>query len=162
MQPPFDALAGVVATTVGYTGGPKPNPDYEEVCAGTTGHAEAVEVVYDPAQVSYDKLLDVFWRQIDPTTPNRQFADGGTQYRTAIYCHDEQQRLAAEAAKKALGESGRFNAPIVTEIVPAEPFYPAEDYHQKYYQKRTQDYKRYRQGSGREDFIRRTWGAAKT
>lgn len=158
MQGPFDALPGVISTTVGYTGGAKADPTYEEVCEGTTGHAEAIEVVYDPAVVSYERLLDVFWRQIDPTTPNRQFADAGTQYRTAIYVHDDGQRSAAEASKKALAASGRFDKPIVTEIAPAAPFYPAEDYHQKYYQKRTMHYKLYRAGSGRQAYLEKTWG----
>ncbi len=158
MQGPFDALPGVASTTVGYTGGAKPDPTYEEVCEGTTGHAEAIEVVYDPKVVGYDKLLDVFWRQIDPTTPNRQFADAGTQYRMAIYVHDDDQRKQAEASKKALAASGRFDKPIVTEIAPAGPFYPAEDYHQKYYQKRTLHYKMYRAGSGRQAYLEKTWG----
>jgi len=158
MQGPFDALPGVISTTVGYTGGAKADPTYEEVCAGTTGHAEAIEVVYDPEIVTYERLLDVFWRQIDPTTPNRQFADAGTQYRTAIYVHDDDQRRAAEASKKALGSSGRFDKPIVTEISPAAPFYAAEEYHQKYYQKRALHYKMYRAGSGRQAYIETTWG----
>lgn len=157
MQPPFDALPGVLSTTVGYTGGAAANPAYEDVCAGGTGHAEAVEVVYDPDAVSYDTLLDVFWRQIDPTALNRQFADGGTQYRTAVYYHDDEQRAAAERSKKALGESGRFGKPIVTEISAVGPFYPAEEHHQKYYQRSAAHYKRYRAGSGRQDFIERVW-----
>jgi peptide methionine sulfoxide reductase msrA/msrB len=158
MQPAFDATPGVSSTTVGYTGGESENPTYEEVCGGETGHAEAIEVVYDPAVVSYEKLLDVFWRQIDPTTPNRQFADAGTQYRTAVYFHDDEQRRAAEASKKALGESGRFDKPIVTEIAAAGVFHAAEDNHQKYYQKRALHYQMYKKGSGRQDFIDRTWG----
>lgn len=158
MQPPFDALPGVLSTTVGYIGGAVPEPTYEQVCEGATGHAEGIEVVYDPDKVTYERLLDVFWRQIDPTTPNRQFADAGTQYRTAVFVHDDEQRRAAEASKQALARSGRFDKPIVTEIVPAGPFYPAEDYHQKYYQKRTAHYKLYRAGSGRQDFIERAWG----
>jgi peptide methionine sulfoxide reductase msrA/msrB len=157
MQAPFDATPGVLSTLVGYTGGRTENPTYEEVCGGDTGHAEAIEVVYDPAKVAYEKLLDVFWRQVDPTTPNRQFADAGTQYRTAVYYHDEQQRSAAEASKKALGQSGRFDQPIVTEIAPAQTFYPAEENHQKYYQKRTLHYEMYKKGSGRQDFIERVW-----
>jgi methionine-S-sulfoxide reductase len=157
MQPPFDALPGVVSTRVGYSGGKTPDPTYEEVCEGGTGHAEAVEVSYDPAKVPYEKLLDVFWRQIDPTTPNRQFADAGTQYRTAVFYHDEEQRAAAEKSKRELAASGRFDAPIVTEIVPAGPFYEAEDHHQKYYEKRTLHYKLYRAGSGREAYLKRTW-----
>lgn len=161
MQPPFDALKGVVSTRVGYSGGTVPNPTYEQVCAGDTGHAEAVEVVYDPSAVSYDQLLDVFWRQIDPTTPNRQFADSGTQYRTAIFYHDEEQKRLAQASKDALGKSGRFERPIITEIVPAQPFYPAEEYHQSYYQKRSFHYKLYKAGSGRESFIARVWGEGK-
>jgi methionine-S-sulfoxide reductase len=159
MQPPFDATPGVVSTRVGYTGGKAPNPSYEQVCEGTTGHIEAIEVEYDPAKVSYEKLLEVFWHQIDPTTPDGQFADRGTQYLTAVFVHDEDQRKAAEASKKALAESGRFDKPIATRILPAATFYPAEEYHQKYYLKKTFHYESYKAGSGRKAYLERTWGA---
>ncbi|MBI3293057.1 MAG: peptide-methionine (S)-S-oxide reductase MsrA [Elusimicrobia bacterium] len=158
MQPPFEQLPGVVRVTAGYTGGHKANPTYEEVCSGTTGHAEAVQVLVDPTQVSYDKLLEVFWRNIDPTTTNAQFADVGTQYRTAIFYHSEEQRTLAQASKAKLAQSGKFPKPIVTEIVPASTFYPAEDYHQGYYKKSPAHYKAYRAGSGRATFLEKTWG----
>ena len=157
MQPPFDKLEGVVSTTVGYTGGRQPTPTYEQVCAGTTGHAEAIQVVFDPTRVTYERVLDVFWRQIDPTTINRQFADVGDQYRTAIFYHSEAQRQSAEASKAALAQSGRFGKPIVTEIVPASAFYPAETYHQQYYKKNPIRYQFYRMGSGRDGYLKRTW-----
>jgi methionine-S-sulfoxide reductase len=159
MQPPFDNLPGVVSTKAGYTGGAKDNPTYEEVCTGTTGHAESVEVTYDPAKVSYSQLLDVFWKNIDPTTVNRQFADGGTQYRTAIFTHNEEQKRLAAESKEKLEKSGKYDGkPIVTEIVPAGKFWPAEGYHQHYSRTNPLHYKLYRSGSGREDYIRKTWG----
>ncbi|MEW6115462.1 MAG: peptide-methionine (S)-S-oxide reductase MsrA [Nitrospirota bacterium] len=158
MESPFDKLRGVISTTVGYTGGHTENPTYEEVSTGTTGHAEAIEIVYDPAQVPYTELLDAFWKLIDPTTRNQQFADRGSQYRTAIFYHNEEQRRLAEASKERLEKSGKFNRPIVTEIVPASKFYPAEEYHQDYYRKNPFQYKMYLSGSGREEFIFRTWG----
>ncbi|HEX9079360.1 MAG TPA: peptide-methionine (S)-S-oxide reductase MsrA, partial [Desulfuromonadaceae bacterium] len=130
MEHPFDELPGVVSVTVGYTGGQKKNPTYEEVSAGGTGHAESVQVVYDEKRISYEKLLDVFWHNIDPTTPNRQFCDAGNQYRTAIFYYSETQRKIAELSKKALEKSKPFKGPIVTEIEPAGVFYPAEEYHQ--------------------------------
>src|SRR6185503_11782868 len=123
MEPPFDELPGVISTTSGYTGGQMKNPTYEQVSAGITGHAEAVEVVYDPAKITYARLLDVFWKNIDPVTPNRQFCDAGTQYRSAIFYHNEEQKRLAEASKKALENSGRFQQPIVTEIAAASAFY---------------------------------------
>jgi len=131
----FRQVDGVVATAVGYTGGTSTDPTYELVCTGRTGHAEAVEATYDPARVSYDRLLDVFWAGHDPTTPNRQGPDRGTQYRSAIFYHDEEQRRAAEASKARWQESGRFRAPIVTQLVPATTFYRAEEYHQRYLEK---------------------------
>ncbi len=158
MQHPFDTLEGVVSTTVGYTGGHVPNPTYAQVSAGGTGHVEAIQVVFDPARISYRKLLDVFWRQIDPTDAGGQFADRGSQYRTVIYYHSDAQRRAAEASKAALARSGRFSAPIVTEILPAVTFYPAEEYHQHYYRKNPVRYRFYRYGSGRDAFLRRVWG----
>jgi len=161
MQPPFDNTRGVVKTTVGYTGGHVPDPTYEQVCDGTTGHAEAIEVIYDPAVVSYDRLLDVFWRSIDPTQKNGQFADRGTQYRTAIFFHDDDQKTAAESSRRRLDESGKFDRPVVTEITAASRFYPAEDYHQGYYEKNAAHYERYKTGSGRGPFIERVWKAEK-
>ena len=160
MEGPFEALDGVASVRAGYTGGTTENPTYEEVSSGASGHAESIQIVYDPSQVSYEKLLEVFWRQIDPTTPNQQFADHGTQYRTAIFYHtDEQQRLA-ETSKAALAKSMKFDKPIVTEIAPASRFYPAEDYHQDYYKKNPLRYNLYRVGSGRDAYLKRTWGAS--
>ena len=157
MQPPFDKIPGVISTAVGYTGGATAHPTYEEVCSGSTGHAEAIEVTYEPARVSYDALLDIFWRNIDPTTPNKQFADTGTQYRTAIFYHSAEQKRLAEASKKKMEKSGVFGKPIVTEIVPASVFYPAEDYHQKYCQNNPVRYKFYSAGSGRENYLKKLW-----
>ena len=130
----FGQLTGVVSVTSGYTGGQTRNPTYKQVCTGTTGHAEAIKIVYDPTLVSYETLLSTFWESHDPTQLNRQGADRGTQYRSAIFYHTEEQRLAAEASKRALAASGRYHDPIVTEIVSAGEFYPAEDYHREYYQ----------------------------
>jgi peptide-methionine (S)-S-oxide reductase len=132
----FRQTPGVIATRVGYVGGTKPNPTYQDVCSDTTGHAEAVEIEFDPAQVSYETLLGIFWENHDPTTPNRQGPDCGSQYRSAIFYHNAAQQLAAEASVEALGKSARFRRPIVTQIVPAPEFWPAEDYHQQYLQKR--------------------------
>lgn len=161
MVSPFDTLEGVISTTVGYTGGVVEHPSYEQVCSGITGHAEAIEIIYDPEKISYDTLLDAFWHAIDPTQKNGQFADRGSQYRTAIFYHSEEQRRRAEASKEALEKSGRFNRPIVTEIVPASQFYPAEEYHQDYYKKDPVHYEWYRQGSGRAGFLHETWGDKK-
>ena len=159
MEPPFDRLKGVVSTVVGYTGGHKTDPTYEEVSSGTTGHAESIEIVFDPAQVTYSELLDVFWRNVDPTTRDRQFVDVGDQYRTAIFFHSEEQRKQAVASKEKMERSGKFgNKPIVTQIVPASTFYPAEEYHQKYYQKNGVRYKFYRFNSGRDQYLEKTWG----
>jgi peptide methionine sulfoxide reductase msrA/msrB len=155
----FDPVPGVVAAVSGYTGGEKANPSYKEVSSGESGHVEAVEVRYDPDTISYEELLDIFWRQIDPTDPGGQFADRGPQYRTLIYYHDETQKELAERTKAELGESGRFDGPIVTEIVPAGPFYDAEEYHQDYWKKQPERYKRYRYGSGRTPYLERVWGA---
>ena len=157
MEPPFDKLDGVISTISGYTGGKKKNPTYEEVSAGNTGHAEAVQVTYDPKKITYEKLLDVFWHNVDPLTPNRQFCDAGSQYRTVIFYHDETQKRLAEESKKAL--SKRFKEPIVTEIVPASEFYPAEDYHQDYYIKNPLRYKFYRYNCGRDQRLEALWGA---
>jgi len=160
MEPPFDKLDGVISTTSGYTGGHQKNPTYQEVSAGGTGHAESVQVMYDPAKVSYAKLLDVFWHNVDPFTLNAQFCDHGTQYRTAIFYHTEEQKRLAEASKQELATSGRFTKPIVTEIVSASDFYPAEDYHQDYYQKNPIRYKYYRHGCGRDAVLEGIWGKA--
>ena len=158
MEPPFDKLDGVISTISGYTGGKKKNPTYEEVSAGNTGHAEAVQVTYDPKKITYEKLLDVFWHNVDPLTPNRQFCDTGSQYRTAIFYYDETQKRLAEESKKAL--SKRFKEPIVTEIVPASEFYPAEEYHQDYYIKNPLRYKFYRYNCGRDQRLEVLWGPA--
>jgi peptide-methionine (S)-S-oxide reductase len=158
MEPPFDELAGVVSTTSGYTGGSKQDPMYEEVSAGGTGHAEAVQVRYDPRVVTYEELLAVFWRNVDPVTPNRQFCDAGSQYRSAIFYHDDAQRRLAEESKAALERSGRFDEPIVTEIVAASAFYPAEAYHQDYYEKNPLRYKFYRTSCGRDRRLDALWG----
>ncbi|MBF2055007.1 MAG: peptide-methionine (S)-S-oxide reductase MsrA [Candidatus Sericytochromatia bacterium] len=159
MQPPFDKTPGVLSTTVGYAGGHVNNPSYTQVTAGTTGHAEAIQVLFDPQRVSYSSLLDVFWRQIDPTTPNRQFVDVGNQYRTAIFYHNAAQKAQAEASKKRYDRSGRFGAPIVTEISPVGTFWPAEDYHQQYYLKHPYKYRYYRWNSGRDQYLEKIWGS---
>jgi peptide-methionine (S)-S-oxide reductase len=158
MEPPYDKLEGVVSTTSGYIGGETPDPTYEEVSAGNTGHAEVVKVVYDPAKVGYAELLNIFWHNIDPLTANAQFCDHGSQYRSAIfYMGEEQERLAKES-KKALEASGWFDQPIVTEIVPASEFYAAEDYHQDYYEKNPIRYKFYRYACGRDQRLEEVWG----
>jgi peptide-methionine (S)-S-oxide reductase len=162
MEPPYDKLDGVLATTSGYAGGDKVDPTYEEVSAGGTGHAEVVQVTYDPAKVSYEQLLEVFWRNVDPLDAGGQFCDRGDQYRTAIFVHDEEQRQLAEASKQALVDSGRFEQPIVTEIVAAGPFYPAEDYHQDYYEKNPLRYKLYRWNCGRDQRLTEVWGEQPT
>ena len=154
----FEKVPGVIGAVSGYTGGRKENPTYEEVCSGGTGHFEAVQVRYDPARVGYGELLEVFWRHIDPTDPGGQFYDRGSQYRTAVFYHDEGQRRTAEESKRKLGESGRFDKPIVTLIEPFTVFYEAEDYHQNYYRTCSPAYERYREGSGRDRFIEQKWG----
>ena len=158
MEPPYDGLEGVVSVTSGYTGGQKKNPTYEEVSAGTTGHAEAVQIVYDPKKITYAKLLDIFWRNIDPLAKDRQFCDTGSQYRSAIFYHNEEQKRLAEASKKTLEQSKRFKGPIYMEIVPASEFYPAEEYHQKYYKKNPLRYKFYRFNCGRDQRLKELWG----
>jgi peptide-methionine (S)-S-oxide reductase len=157
MEPPFDKLEGVLSTTVGYIGGHKKNPTYEEVCSGTTGHAEAVELLYDPTRVTYQQLMAVFWRNIDPTTPDRQFVDVGSQYRTAVFYHNHRQRKVAEASKETLDASGRFEGKIVTGIVSNTVFYEAETYHQDYYKRRPVQYYFYRVGSGRDEYFEKVW-----
>ena len=161
MEPPFDKLDGVISTISGYTGGSEKNPTYQEVSAGKTGHAEAVQIVFDPGKVSYKKLLEVFWMQINPTTPDRQFVDVGSQYRPGIFYHDDKQRRLAEESKREMAESGRFDGPIVTEITRAGDFWPAEDYHQDYYMKSPTQYKFYRFGSGRDRYLEKIWGEKK-
>lgn len=161
MEPPFDKLDGVVATVSGYTGGQKANPTYEEVSSGGTGHMEALQVTYDPMKVSYAQLLEIFWRNINPTDPGGQFVDRGEQYRSAIFYHDAEQKKLAEASQAQLVASGRFRQPVVTRILPAVPFYPAEEYHQNYYRKNPIRYKYYRYNSGRDQFLETVWGDKK-
>jgi peptide-methionine (S)-S-oxide reductase len=157
MEPPFDKLDGVISTTVGYTGGHRKNPTYQEVSSGTTGHAEAIQIVYDPKKITYDELLEVFWQNIDATDDGGQFCDRGNQYRAAIFYHDEQQKRLAEESKKALIESKRFKE-VATETTAASTFYPAEEYHQDYYKKNPIRYKYYRYGCGRDRRLKELWG----
>ncbi|MFC4619965.1 peptide-methionine (S)-S-oxide reductase MsrA [Camelliibacillus cellulosilyticus] len=161
MVKPFDELPGIKHIVSGYTGGHTENPTYEEVCAGHTGHYEAVQITFDPDVFPYKKLLDLFWRQIDPTDPGGQFHDRGESYKTAIFYHNDRQKAEAEQSKVEIENSGRFNKPIVTEILPAGPFYPAEDYHQSYYKKNPYHYKRYYEGSGRKAFTEEQWAVKK-
>jgi peptide-methionine (S)-S-oxide reductase len=156
MEPAFDKTEGVISTTVGYTGGEKKNPTYEEVCSGSTGHTESIQVEFNPDKVSYAQLLDVFWKNIDPTTPNRQFCDVGTQYRTAIFYHDEGQKQLAEKTKNDVEQ--RLKHVSATEIAAATTFYAAEDYHQDFYKKNPEHYQRYRQGCGRDERLGQLWG----
>ncbi|TDL82703.1 peptide-methionine (R)-S-oxide reductase MsrB [Peribacillus frigoritolerans] len=157
MVQPFDELPGIISVTSGYTGGHKENPTYEEVCSETTGHYEAVQIAFNPDIFPYERLLELFWQQIDPTDAGGQFYDRGDSYRTAIFFHNEKQQQLAEESKKKHEESGRFKKPIVTEILPAKPFYEAEDYHQQYYQKSPVRYNQYRKGSGRDAYIKDHW-----
>ena len=158
MQPPYDSAKGVTKTTVGYTGGSKETANYELVSAHKTKHREAIEVTYDPAKISYDQLLDIFWHNIRPTQADGQFADIGLSYQAAIYYANEEEKKAAEASKAKLAKSGKFDQPIVTEILPRMPFYPAEDYHQKYYLKNPEDFEAYHVGSGRVSYLQGIWG----
>lgn len=158
MEPPYDKLEGVISTTSGYTGGDQPNPTYEDVSAGRTGHVEAVEVVYDPKQISYERLLQVYWRNIDPTDAGGQFCDRGAQYRSAIFYHDAEQKRLAERSKAALQRSKPFPQPIVTPILPAADFHSAETYHQDYYKKNPIRYKFYRSSCGRDRRLDTLWG----
>ena len=157
MEPPFDKLDGVISTTSGYAGGERQHPTYEQVASGQTAHAEAVEVVYDPAKISYAQLLDVFWKNIDPLVRNRQFCDRGAQYRTAIFFHDAAQERQARETKRHIDDSGRFDAPVVTQIVEAGVFWAAEDYHQDYYLKNPIRYRVYRYGCGRDRRLEDLW-----
>jgi len=158
MEPPLDAVPGVLSTTSGYMGGHVANPTYKQVTAGRSGHAEVVQVRYDPDQVDYATLLEVFWRNVDPVTPNRQFCDAGHQYRSAIFVHTPEQERLALASKESLERSGRFDRPIVTEILPARTFWPAEDYHQDYYRTNPVRYKFYRWNCGRDARLEELWG----
>ena len=162
MEPPFEKLAGVIDVTAGYTGGSVANPSYEQVCSGKTGHYEAIQIIYDPTVITYGQLLEVFWRQVDPTDPNGQFADRGSQYQTAIFFHDQNQKALAVKSKEKLQTIKKFQKPIITKIIPAGPFYPAEDYHQDYHRKAPVRYCLYRTHSGREEFLDRTWGKNST
>jgi len=158
MEAAFDGVEGVISATSGYTGGHQANPTYEEVSAGGTGHAESVQVVFDPARISYAKLLEIFWHNIDPVARNRQFCDVGEQYRSAIFFHDEEQRRLAESSKRELEALGRFSEPIATQIVPASEFFPAEEYHQGYHRKNPIRYKFYRYNCGRDQRLGEIWG----
>ncbi len=160
MEPPFDALPGVLATTSGYTGGAVVDPSYEQVSSGQSGHLEAVKIEYDPKRVSYAALLDVFWRNVDPTDAGGQFCDRGQQYTTAIFTAGDEQQALATAAKEKLAASHVLPKPVVTAIRPAGPFYPAEDDHQNYYEKNPLRYKIYRSGCGRDRVLEQLWGAA--
>jgi peptide methionine sulfoxide reductase msrA/msrB len=154
----FEKIDGVVEVISGYTGGDEENPTYEQVSSGRTGHYEAIQVIYDPAKVTYAELLDVFWRHVDPTDAGGQFADRGPQYRPAIFTHDDEQKMLAEKSKAEMDKSGAFKRPIVSEIIPLKKFYAAEEYHQDYYKKNPIRYKMYRSGSGRDQFIDSIWG----
>jgi peptide-methionine (S)-S-oxide reductase len=155
MVKPFDEQPGIITVISGYTGGEKENPTYEEVCSESTGHFEAVQITFDPSVYPYEKLLELFWQQIDPTDSGGQFYDRGRSYQTAIFYHNEKQLLLAKQSKENLELSGRFSKPIVTEILPAKVFYEAEEYHQHYYKKNPQHYNRYHVGSGRAAFIQK-------
>ncbi len=158
MEEAFEKVEGVLSATSGYMGGTVSNPTYEEVSAGRTGHAESVEVVYDPAKVNYQKLLDAFWRNVDPITPNAQFCDHGNQYRSAIFFQTDEEKRASDSSKQAIEQSRRFKEPIVTQIAMAQQFYPAEDYHQDYYKKNPVRYKFYKYNCGRAQRLEALWG----
>lgn len=158
MDAAYHDVDGILATSVGFTGGRTENPTYEQVGRGDTGHFEAINIEFDPARVSYEKILEIFWRTIDPTQGDGQFADHGSQYQTAIFYHDDAQRETAEKTKTILAESGKFQDPIVTKILPASKFYEAPDYHQDYYLKNPTHYNMYKVGSGRAGFLKKTWG----
>jgi methionine-S-sulfoxide reductase len=158
IQPAFDKAPGVIKTVVGYCGGTEPNPTYELVASEKTAYRESIQVTYDPAKISYDQLLDVYWRQIDPTQADGQFTDIGRSYRAAIFYGSDEQKKVAEASKAKLARSGKFDKPIVTEILPAMKFWPAEDYHQKYSEKNPVHFEAFERGSGRESFQKKAWG----
>ncbi|MFC1829646.1 peptide-methionine (S)-S-oxide reductase MsrA [Thermodesulfobacteriota bacterium] len=157
----FEKIDGVVEAISGYTGGHVANPTYKQVTRGDTGHIEAVKVIYDPNEITYEELLEVFWQHVDPTDPGGQFVDRGSQYRSAIFFANQTERHLAEETKQRLAASGRFNKPIVTDILPLEAFYPAEEYHQDYYKKSSIRYHWYRSGSGRDQFLKKTWADMK-
>jgi methionine-S-sulfoxide reductase len=157
IQPAFDKAKGVISTVVGYSGGTEPNPTYELVSSEKTGYRESIQITYDPAKISYDQLLDIYWRQIDPTQADGQFTDIGTSYRAAIFYGSNQEKKIAEASKEKLQQSGKFKKPIVTEILPAMKFYPAEANHQKYYRQNPEHFEAFEQGSGRTSFKRKAW-----
>ena len=158
MQPPYDNAKGVVKTVVGYTGGSAEDATYEKVSAHRTKHRESIEVTYDPAQISYEQLLDIFWRNIDPTQADGQFHDIGLSYQAAIFYGSDEEKKAAVASKEVLGKSGKFSKPIVTEILPAMKFYPAEEYHQQYYKTNPEHFEAFERGSGRVSFEKKMWG----
>jgi peptide-methionine (S)-S-oxide reductase len=158
MEEVFEKVDGVLSATSGYMGGTVSNPTYEEVSAGRTGHAESVEVVYDPAKVSYQKLLDAFWRNVDPITPNAQFCDHGNQYRSAIFFQTDEEKRISDSSKQTIEQSNRFKEPIVTQIVMASQFYPAEEYHQDFYKKNPIRYKLYKYNCGRAQRLEELWG----
>lgn len=153
----FKSVPGVISAVSGYTGGEREDPTYDDVCSGETGHVEAVEVTYDPAQMPLEKILNIYWRDIDPTDAGGQFADRGSQYETAIFYETDEQRKIAEESRDQLDESGRFDEPVATKILPAARFYPAEEYHQNYAQKAPEHYESYRHGSGRAEFVDEKW-----
>jgi peptide-methionine (S)-S-oxide reductase len=158
MEPPYDKLDGVISTISGYTGGNVPNPTYEQVSSGRTGHTEVVQIEYDPSKISYEELLEVFWKNVDPVDGGGQFCDRGDQYRTGIFYHDEEQQRLAEQSKRELERSGLLPGGIVTEITPLAVFYAAEEYHQDYYQKNPLRYKYYRTACGRDRRLQQLWG----
>lgn len=160
MEAPFEKMDGVLDVVSGYTGGQMENPTYEQVSSGKSGHLEAIQVLYDPAKISYETLLDIFWRQIDPTDAGGSFVDRGPQYRSAIFYHNKEQKQTAEKSKAGIAASGRYEKPIATEIIAYDRFYPAEDYHQDYYKKNPIRYKYYRHGSGRDSFLEKIWEKA--
>ncbi len=158
IQPAFDKAPGVIKTIVGYSGGTEPNPTYESVSSEKTGYRESIEITYDPGKISYDQLLDIYWKQINPTQSDGQFTDIGPSYRAAIFYGSDNEKKIAEASKEKLSSSGKFDKPIVTEILPAMRFYPAEAYHQKYYQQNPQHFEAFEKGSGRVSFQKKKWG----
>ena len=158
IQPAFDKAKGVIKTVVGYSGGTESNPTYELVSSEKTGHRESIEITYDPVKISYDQLLDIYWRQIDPTQADGQFTDIGPTYRAAIFYNNNEEKKIAEASKEKLARSGKFDKPIVTEILPAMKFYPAEAYHQKYYRQNPEHFEAFEKGSGRVSFEKKKWG----
>ena len=158
IQPAFDKAKGVIKTVVGYCGGSQPNPTYELVSSEKTGYRESIQITYDPAKISYDQLLDIYWRQIDPTQADGQFTDIGPSYRAAIFYGNDDEKKNAEVSKEKLAHSRKFNKPIVTEILPAMKFYPTETYHQKYYQQNPEHFEAFEEGSGRVSYQKKTWG----